>query len=330
MKRTLLLAALSLLIAGQSIAQMTVWTKRYNHTSVYDTITGTYLDIVDTISIAHPYRLNEVDSVVITPALPQAPKVEPQEGKVTILWHIEDATVCSDLVFAGDYNGWNTSDVSAMAKFEPVEGFDGWYKAVITPVAVSERYDASIVLQGKPCQLDIDGKFNWSYQWFGSDTYPCTLRSGDAALIGGYGDEYDVRVYGTQEVVVIESHAFKSEPCVPRTYADLTFTVTTPALSSEYTLYITGGLNGWQAEPLTPNADRTVWTLTKENVRTDKNASLDYKYMLNGDWTYVELGKTTAEGCANDISNRTIGSTHINDVVENFENVTVNRCTENL
>lgn len=326
MKRTLLIAALSFLIAGQSMAQMTVWTRRYNHTSVYDTITGTYLDIVDTISIAHPYRLSEVDSIVIAPVPPQVPKVEPQEGKVTILWHIEDAAVCSKLVLAGSYNGWST-DTSQLVAFTPVEGFEQWYVAVVEPALEPDENDGSI-LKIRPCQLDIDGTFDWSYQWFGSDTYPCTLHSGDASLVEEYSNEYNVCVYRTEDVVVIESHAFKSDPCAPRTYADITFTVTTPALSSEYTLYIAGGLNNWQGEPLTPNADRTFWTLTKEHVRTDNY--IEYKYLLDGDWTYVELGKTTAEGCANDISNRTIGSAYINDVVENFDNVTANRCTENL
>lgn len=119
MKKTLLIAALSLLIAGQSVAQMTIWTKEHKHIQVYDTIAGTYTYILDTISVAHPYRLSEVDSIVVAPAPPDAPKVEPQEGKVTILWHIEDAPVCAGLVFAGDYNGWNT-DVASLAKFEPI------------------------------------------------------------------------------------------------------------------------------------------------------------------------------------------------------------------
>ena len=323
MKKTLLIAALSLLTAGQSMAQMTIWTKGHKHISIYDSIAGTYTDRVDTISVAHPYRLSEVDSIVIAPRLADFPKVKPQEGKVTILWHIVKATVCAELVFAGDYNGWNT-DLDSMARFEPVEGFADWYKAVITPTAENDGYEGA-VLQGVPCQLDVDGAFSWGYQWMGTDAYPLRVLSGGAYLVAGYGEEKSLAVTTNSSVVVVESNAFKEDPCVPRTYADIAFTVTTPALSAGYTLYIAGGLNDWTAEPLTPNADRTVWTLTKEHVRTD-NGYAWYKYLLNGEWTYVELGKTTAEGCANGIANRTITGTLINDVVENFNNVTVNQC----
>jgi len=73
--------------------------------------------------------------------------------------------------------------------------------------------------------------------------------------------------------------------------------------------------------------DATHYTITLNNVKEGTG----YKYILNGetaDWDGEELA-ATAEGadCANAIDNRTTPTTDVvNDVVENWRNVTATRC----
>ena len=325
MKKFILIAAFCAFM-GETMAQVIVWKKEYeNYRYEYDTITKQNQYKCDTTTMAYLYRFNELDSIVLATLPPIAHTIEPQDDKVTILWHLKDATVCSKLVLVGNYNGWQTDDVSNMVEFEPVAGYDQWYVAAVKP---SEEW--GLPLQVKPCMLDIDGSFSWSYQWISTETNPCLLLGGSAALKNTYNSEVDIYAYKLGDVVVIESSEFKCNPCDYH-YEDITFTVSTPALSTEYTLYITGDFNSWSPEPLTPNADRTSWTLQKQNVLVhgpNSCYSLGYKYLLNGDWSYVELGEKNASGCAESSGNRTIESNDIHDVVPNFLGVTADYCTE--
>ena len=57
------------------------------------------------------------------------PEVAATEGAYTVVWNAVDYAECNDLVFAGNYNDYNITDVAAMAKFEKIEGYTNWYKA---------------------------------------------------------------------------------------------------------------------------------------------------------------------------------------------------------
>ncbi|MBQ9144797.1 MAG: hypothetical protein IJX60_07640, partial [Paludibacteraceae bacterium] len=63
-----------------------------------------------------------------------------EEGNFVACVHFAGA-VCNDIVFAGSYNGWAT-DPASMVKFEALEGFDGWYVAVV-PVTVVDGVEAN-------------------------------------------------------------------------------------------------------------------------------------------------------------------------------------------
>ena len=74
-------------------------------------------------------------------------------GRVICLYF--DEPVYNDIVWAGSYNEWSTTPVDMM-KFEPLEGYDGWY--------VIELWDDSETVQGYPVQLKNDGSFSWNFQ----------------------------------------------------------------------------------------------------------------------------------------------------------------------
>ena len=69
-----------------------------------------------------------------------------EPGQLCVCVYFEEE-VCNDIVFAGSYNGWNTT-VAEMAKFAPLEGFEGWYYVAVT--------DESETIEGKPVQLKKD------------------------------------------------------------------------------------------------------------------------------------------------------------------------------
>ncbi len=256
------------------------------------------------------------------------PEVAATEGAVTVVWHIVDAEVCSGLVFAGDYNGYNT-EVANMAKFEKIEGYEGWYKAVITPA------DASLtpVLQGKPCALAEDGTFpsSWDYQWFASaDGVEVAILSGEAELLPEYNGEMKLAVTNNSSVVYVESHAFKANPCVPPTYEEVTFTVktTVPVIgATEATVYIVGGAfeKSWDATayPMTKIND-SEWTITLPAL-----INQEYKYVVNADWAN-DLALAPEEGaeCSKTSGNLKLEFTLVEDEVYGFINFGATKCEE--
>ena len=76
---------------------------------------------------------NPNDTTVVTPPSSDMPEVAPVEGKIVVVFNaVDQAEVCNGLVFAGDYNGYNTN-AAEMAKFEAIEGYANWFKVEITP-----------------------------------------------------------------------------------------------------------------------------------------------------------------------------------------------------
>ncbi len=210
----------------------------------------------------------------------EIPEVEPTEGAVTVVWNIVDAEVCSGLVFAGDYNGYNT-DPAAMVKFEAIEGYEGWYKAVITPADPA----ASPVLAGKPCALAQDGTFpgSWDYQWIGTEEHPCEIIEGEAELKVEYEVESQLVVTNNSSVVYVRSYAFKTNPCVEAVYEEVTFNLeTTVAVEGDGVIYVVGDAfeTAWDpaAYPM-EKVDANHWTVTLPAL-----IGKQYKYVVNGSW----------------------------------------------
>ncbi|MBR5444270.1 MAG: hypothetical protein IKV22_07790 [Paludibacteraceae bacterium] len=150
--------------------------------------------------------------------------------------------VCNDVVFAGSYNGWNTTPAE-MAKFAPLEGFEGWYYVAVT--------DASEEIQGKPVQLKKDGSFSWDFQ--GGDAAAYTVHAGTVNIVPGYAGECDLKGYSTDEPVIMTCAYFKehNSPCVAEVYHDYTIRLNAPfcagADGTYYDPVIVGDFNGWDA-----------------------------------------------------------------------------------
>ena len=261
-----------------------------------------------------------------TPKPGAQPVVEATEGAVTIVWNTVDFTPCLDnqLVFAGDYNGYNTNP-DEMVKFEAIEGYEGWWKAVITPADPS----LTPVLQGKPCALYLDGTFpsSWDHQWITVDEeHACTIIDGPAELQVEYKVESKLVVSENSSVVYVRSYGFKTNPCAePETYT-VNFSVSTPVLPDTCVVYIVGAFNGWTADANPMTLADGAWTVTLNDVVMNA----EYKYVVNGSWNYEELlaaeeGKDCAEGLS---GNRKVNDVEMVEEVANFKDITIAKCVE--
>lgn len=263
------------------------------------------------------------DTVPVTPpATGDQPVVEATEGAVTVVWNTVDFTPCVDnqLVFAGDYNGYNV-DPANLVHFEAIEGYAGWYKAVITPADPA----ASPVLQGKPCALYLDGTFpsSWDHQWIGTAEHPCELIDGPAKLEVEYEVESKLVVSENSSVVYVRSYSFKTDPCkAPETYT-VNFKVTCPDLGEGNVLYVCGKFNGWDATATPLTLANGIWTCTVDGVVMGD----EYKFLANASWDNEELA-AVAEGadCAEAVGNRKVDDVDIVAVVENIRGITATRC----
>jgi hypothetical protein len=162
-----------------------------------------------------------------------------------------------------------------MAKFEAIEGYDNWFKVVITPC--TEGKTEGYALIGKPCQLAADGSFpgSWDYQWHaklneaGEVDTEVEIIKGNAELQPDYNLEKKLAVFDGADVVYVRAYAWKKNPCVPVEKYTVSFEVTTKfAVADSLTVNVAGAMNGWNASGslMTPNADRTVWTVSIDAV----------------------------------------------------------------
>ena len=255
---------------------------------------------------------------------PEIPEVAATEGAVTVVWNAVGFVPCMEgnqLVFAGDYNGYNTTPAD-MVKFEAIEGYEGWWKAVITPA------DASLVpvLAGKPCALYLDGTFpsSWDHQWLNVEAGACEIISGPAELQVEYEVESKLLVNENSSVVYVRSYGFKTDPCIePETFT-VTLKATAPALPEGTIVYAVGAFNGWATDATPMTLENGIWTATVDGVVLNA----EYKYVANATWDNEELlaaaeGATCAEGLS---GNRVINDVEIVDVIGNFKDVTIMKC----
>lgn len=265
------------------------------------------------------------------------PELTAVDGKVLIVAYFEEAP-CNDVVFIGSNNGWNTDDVSKLAKFQPVgkvgeKVWDGWYKVVIDTVgAAAEEEGIMYKLAGKPVQLTKDGAFDWGYQVGYDAESDVVKKAGEVDIYPGFAGECDIYYGSTTEPVVLVFKKWKKNPCVDAPKHNYTFTVTVPAgTPAEAVVRIVGDFKdpypSWAADganmALTKQANGT-YTITLNGVEE----GTQYKYVLNGSWDNEELAAIEAGAeCAKAIDNRTTGSSAaIADKVENWKGVTATRC----
>ncbi len=197
-----------------------------------------------------------------------------EPGQLCVCVYFEEE-VCSDIVFAGSYNGWNTGDPAAMAHFAPLDGFEGWYYVAVT--------DESESIEGKPVQLKKDGSFSWDYQT--GDPASWTIVSGTVNITAGYDGEADLKGYSTAEPVILISAYFKNHnsPCIAEVYHDYTIRLTAPfcagADGTYYDAAIIGSFNGWSEGVAGEIDEETFDYIFKIN---DKEGG-EYKFKALGD-----------------------------------------------
>lgn len=254
------------------------------------------------------------------------PDVAATEGAVTIVWNAVDFSECSELVFAGSYNDYGL-DPASMAKFEKIEGYTNWYKAVVTP-----KEGADPVLEGKPCALAMDGTFpsSWNHQWIGTEEHPCELISGDAEFATEYEVETKIVVKNNSSVIFVRSYSFKENPCEKAETYTINFTLNVAVdVPEDAIVAVVGDFPvGWnvtkgEAYEMTRVTARQ-FTATIENVALGKG----YKYAVlndNNDWANELYPTAPAEGdtCVAKLAgNLTISDVTVADEIGGFMGIT--------
>lgn len=237
------------------------------------------------------------DNTPVTPDIKSdLPEVAATEGAVTVVWNIANIDeMCDEVgyVFAGNYNNYNT-DPEAMVHFEAIEGYHGWFKAVLP---------TDTVLQGKPCALAKDGTFpsSWDYQWIGTEEHPCEVVKGDATLSVEYEVESKLVCGAEADVVYVRSYAFKSNPCVDAVYDDVTFnlTVTNP-VPEGHVVYIVGDAfeKSWDVTAYPMEGSGASWNITLKAI-----VGKEYKFVVDSSWTNDQMEYDEEKACVNKAGN---------------------------
>ena len=201
-----------------------------------------------------------------------------EPGQLCVCVYFEEE-VCNTVVFAGSYNGWNTNPAE-MAKFAPLEGFEGWYYVAVT--------DASEEIQGKPVQLMGDGSFAWDYQTGDADSW--TVVAGTVTVAPGYAGEADLKGYSTAEPVILISAYFKNHqtPCgYVAEYKDYTIRLNAPFCAGEdgtyYNPAIIGDFNGW-SEGVAGEIDEETFEYVFVLKQAEKTKAFKFRALEGQSW----------------------------------------------
>ncbi len=253
------------------------------------------------------------------------PEVAATEGAYTVVWNAVDYSDCNGLVFAGNYNGWST-EVEGMAKFEKIEGYTNWYKAVIVPTSEITK------LEGKPCALASDGTFpsGWDHQWIGSEEKPCEVVKGEATFEVEYSTETKMIVPTIGGVVYVRSYQFKVDPCVEEQEYEIAFNLTLgQELADDVKVYVIGDFveNGWTLD---------AYEMTRVNNTTFKIDGIkakigrEYKYAANASWNHEMVVNAPSEGdtCSAKSAGLKIADVTMNDILFGFDSINALICKE--
>ena len=215
-----------------------------------------------------------------------------EPGQLCVCVYFEEE-VCNDIVFAGSYNAWAT-DPATMAKFAPLEGFEGWYYVAVT--------DASEEIQGKPVQLKGDGSFDWMYQT--GDVASWTVVAGTVNITPGYDGEADLKGYSTAEPVILISAYFKlhNTPCgYVAEYKDYIIRLNAPfcagADGTYYDPAIIGDFNGWSEGVAANYIDEETFEYVFELKQAEKTRAFKFKALGDTDWSnQIQLQEVDENG----------------------------------
>ena len=233
-----------------------------------------------------------------------------EDGQLCVAVYFE-AEVCNDIVFIGSYNSWN-EDPATQAKFEPVDGFEGWYV-----VAVTDETEAP---EGKPVQLKSDGTFSWDFQTGDKDSW--TVVSGTVTIEAGYSGEANLKGYDKSAPVVMISASFKNgnNPCVAAVKHNYTVNLKAPICANAEGTYfapaIIGDFNGWsEGVAMELNEETLVYSYTFED---EEKHAFKFKAFGDTDWSnqiqILVKNDETGEEEWQDNQNITLGETEVLDI----------------
>lgn len=196
---------------------------------------------------------------------------------VVVAIYVDDAIKCGDIVFTGTFNNF-AGDAAACIKFQPVEGFAGWYVATL--------HDESESIDGKPVHLSGD-LFNWDYQVGDAET----VRGAATVVPGTYAGEIDIKGYGTEAPNLLNIKGWKNDPCTV-VYKDYTITLISPDCNEEdyITPAISGGFNTWAQQAMEMDelatAERQQAGLLGAVYKVTANAAVgsEYKFRSSEEW----------------------------------------------
>ena len=180
-----------------------------------------------------------------------------EAGQLCVCIFVPDSLRCSQVVFPGTYNrdasdAWIT-DVKTLAKFEPVEGYDGWYVLAVNDETPAD-FQSGKGIQGKPVVLDQDGNFNWAYQ-----VGDVTVIRGGVTVVAGFSGEIDLVGYtkDAPNVFIINALKANANPCTA-VYHDYTFTVISDGCGGFAVPFIIGDMTTWNNVQMQLDVEATM------------------------------------------------------------------------
>ncbi len=179
-----------------------------------------------------------------------------EPGQLCVCIFVPAELDCSQVVFPGTYNrdtydAWIT-DVKTLAKFEPVEGYDGWYVLAVNDETPAD-FQSGKGIQGKPVVLDQDGNFNWDYQ-----VGDVTVIRGGVTVVPGFSREIDLVGYtkDAPNVFIINALKANANPCTA-VYHNYTITVISDGCDGSAVPYLIGDMTYWEFQQMQLNEAKT-------------------------------------------------------------------------
>ena len=179
-----------------------------------------------------------------------------EEGQLCVCIFVPAEMACSEVVFVGTYNknandDWIT-ELNTLAKFDAVEGYDGWYVVAVNDETPADFQDGKGI-QGKPVILDQNGTFNWQYQ-VGAAT---KIRGGVEIVSGAYAGEVDLVHYTKDAPNVFTIDALKGgNPCTA-VFHNYTITVISDGCEGFAVPYLIGDMTSWAFQQMQVNVTKT-------------------------------------------------------------------------
>lgn len=179
-----------------------------------------------------------------------------EEGQLCVCIFVPAEMACSEVVFVGTYNRdakdeWIT-DLNTLAKFDAVDGYDGWYVVAVNDETPADFQDGKGI-QGKPVILDQNGTFNWQYQ-IGAAT---KIRGGVEIVSGKYSGEVDLIHYTKDAPNVFAIDSLKGgNPCTA-VFHNYTITVISDGCEGFAVPYLIGDMTSWAFQQMQVNVTKT-------------------------------------------------------------------------